>query len=316
MLGLNFWLLLCLTILSTWLIVFLLIRQARTEEDRKMKQVLHRIGINNLADDASVDRFKLQARIMQPIGQVLNGWLDRAGLLKSGSLHKLMLLQVFGLVVVFLVFFVGLGSDSLGLRLLAIGFLFTPVGFVLYKYRERQALMRKQFPDMLDSLVRSLYAGHGIDTALAVVANEFSDPLASEIAEINNAISMGVGFREALQAFRTKVPLDEAQYFAITLMIQRETGGRLAEILNDLALVMRRRESFQAKLKTLTAESRFTAWFIGGAPVAFLVYKFLFDYPSLHFFMNDPTGQKLFVFAVLMIAAGTLILRWMLRIRF
>ncbi|WP_319380745.1 hypothetical protein [Thiomicrorhabdus sp.] len=67
---------------------------------------------------------------------------------------------------------------------------------------------------------------------------------------------------------------------------------------------MRRREVFQNKVKTLTAESRMTAWFIGGAPVLYIVYKYLFDRPSLHFFLNDPLGIQLFVISFALIFTG------------
>lgn len=285
-------------------------QQAKAERERLW---LRRIGLKvDLVEKTDKD----EGPWWQPLQKIALKALNKAGLNQPGLLKKLVGAQIFTLVMALLVLGFGKGPDETWFRLLIFLAVFGPLGFVYYKYRQRQQTMRKQFPDMLDMLVRSLYSGQGIDTALTGLAEDFPEPMASEIREINNLISLGVSFREAMAEFRERVPLEEAQYFAITLMIQRESGGRLAEILNELAQIMRRRESFQGKLKTTTAESRFTAIFIGAAPILFIAYKFIFDYESLDFFLTDPTGQKLFIFSIVMIVMGTLILRWMLKIRF
>jgi tight adherence protein B len=285
-------------------------RQAKAEREAFW---LRRIGFKGeITEQANSE----QGPWWLPVHKIALKVLNKAGLHQPGLLKKLLIAQIFTLVMALLVFGFGKGPDETWFELVVLLAVFGPVGFVYYKFRQRQQTMRKQFPDMLDMLVRSLYAGQGIDTALTGLAEDFPDPIASEIREINNLLSLGVSFREALMEFRDRVPLEEAQYFAITLMIQRESGGRLAEILNELAQIMRRRERFQGKLQTTTAESRFTAIFIGAAPILFIAYKFIFDYESLTFFLNDPTGQKLFIFSISMIFIGTLILRWMLKIRF
>ena len=191
-----------------------------------------------------------------------------------------------------------------------------PMMFLLYKQYERREKMRKQFPEMLEGLVRTLQAGHGIDGALNEVAEMLPEPLGTEVKEIQRQFSLGIHMRDVLLEFQKRVDIPEARFFVVTLIIQRETGGQLTQILQELSNLMRRREVFQMKLKTMTAESRFTAWFLGLAPLLYLAYKYFFDYNSMRFFLDDPTGQKLLVISLVLMSIGALILRQMLKVRF
>ncbi len=193
---------------------------------------------------------------------------------------------------------------------------FLPGIYLLLKIRQRQKQLRSDFPEMLDNTVRALQSGYSIDGALASVAEDMKGPLADEFQEVNKQLQLGISMRDILREFQSRVALQEAQFFVITLIIQRETGGQLSAILTELSRLMRRREQFQAKLKTMTAESRFTAWFIGGAPVAYILYKYLFDPESMTFFLQDSLGIKLFILSLALIGTGTLILKHMLTMRF
>jgi len=191
-----------------------------------------------------------------------------------------------------------------------------PVLYLTYRVYLRQKQMRESFPKMLDTLVRSLQAGYGIDGALNAVVEDMEGPLSEELAEVSQQLVLGISMRQILRDFQSRVDMPEAQYFVITLIIQRETGGQLSTILAELSKTMRRREQFQQKLQTLTAESRMTAWFIGGAPVAYILYRYLFNYESMQFFLEDPTGVNMFIFSIGMIAIGGLILKSMLSLKF
>ncbi|MDR9497578.1 MAG: type II secretion system F family protein [Hydrogenovibrio sp.] len=190
-------------------------------------------------------------------------------------------------------------------------------GLYLYVQRiKRVKKLKQQFPEMLETMVRSLESGYAVDGALTLIAEDFSDPLGGEMKEVIKQLSVGISLREVLLAFEQRLSIPEAKFFVLTLIIQRESGGELARIINDLSQLMRRRETFTEKLKTLTAESRFTAIFIGAAPLLYIAYKYLFDPESLAFFFEDETGQQLFVVSLVLIFSGSLILRKMLRIRF
>jgi tight adherence protein B len=246
----------------------------------------------------------------------LKSQFKKAGLTERKFVIGLSLLQ---LVLLFISAFVFVTQYSVlsqkGLLVLLLLPLF-PSLYLLLKIRQRQKQLRRDFPEMLDNTVRALQSGYSIDGALASVAEDMKGPLAEEFQEVNKQLQLGISMRDILREFQSRVALQEAQFFVITLIIQRETGGQLSAILTELSRLMRRRDQFQAKLKTMTAESRFTAWFIGGAPVAYILYKYVFDPESMTFFLQDPLGIKLFILSLALIGAGTLILKHMLTMRF
>jgi tight adherence protein B len=122
--------------------------------------------------------------------------------------------------------------------------------------------------------------------------------------------------REALREFQMRLRIPEVQYFVITLIIQRETGGRLADILAQLAGIIRRRVVFVQKMKVLTAETRFTSVFVGGVPLLYLIYKYIWDQESMQFFMNDPTGWTMFKVSLGMIFVGMLSIKFLMKTKF
>lgn len=242
--------------------------------------------------------------------------LKKAGINSNKQYVWLAVIQAFLIVISTIIWVVFDGSMETKIKLLTVVMPFLPLVFVFVKVKKRQTTMEKQFPEMLDGIVRALHSGFGTDAALSMIAEEFPAPLGQEMKEVNRQLTLGVSFRDVMREFQKRVDLQESQFFVVTFIIQRETGGQLAKILDELSMIMRRRENFVAKLKTNTAESRFTATFIGGAPILYILYKYLFDRESLTFFLSDPVGQKLFIVSLVLIITGTIILKSMLKMRF
>lgn len=298
---------------------FLILSIAYTLKQQQQKQqtlrlLMSRIGIS------TVEQKTLQDHLMQQREKVWFIWvvgkLKKAGLNTKSDAIKLAAAQIVLTLISAFVLSTQFNTLNEKLVLLTIVLPLLPTAFVFLKIHQRQTELRKQFPEMLDSIVRSLHSGYGIDGALGAVGEDLQGPLAQEMREVNKQLTLGITMRDILREFQRRVDLPEAQFFVITLIIQRETGGQLSLILSELSKLMRRRVSFQAKLKTLTAESRFTAWFIGGAPIVYVLYKYFFDKESMTFFLHDPTGIKLFAVSLALILTGTLILRQMLKMRF
>lgn len=290
------------------------IKQKRQNQER-LHRMLSRIGFEQNLQD-SLHQQKRRFIKLFPVYTLVQNQLKQAGLIERAAIIKLLVAQSVLVFVSVYIWVTRVGNQDHQALLIASLLPFLPALFVWFKQRKRQAKIKTQFPEMLDTLVRALQSGFGIDGALNLVAHEFPDPLGKEIKEVNSQLQLGISMRDILREFQRRITLSEAQYFVVTLIIQRETGGQLVEILNDLSKMMRRRERFQGKLKSLTAESRFTALFIGGAPLVYLAYKFLFQPDSMTFFLTDPTGQKLFWGSLVLILTGTLLLRVMLKIRF
>ncbi|BBP46649.1 hypothetical protein THMIRHAS_20220 [Thiosulfatimonas sediminis] len=303
-----------LAILPFVFIVLGVIRSRQRKYTAKIRAVMLRIGM------AEEERLSFEDLLMT---QRNKRWFQffvtkfkQAGIVNRQDIIRLILIQAFLLTLTLVLLTFNFGEMSKRSLLLVMLLPIFPTIYLFVKGAQRQAQLRKDFPEMLDSLVRSMQAGYGIDGALRVVAEDMKGPLAEEISEMNKQLKLGISLRDILREFQERVSLIEAQYFVITLILQRESGGQLSPVLKQLSLLMRRRENFQAKLKTLTAESRFTAWFISGLPVIYLLYKFIFDISSMEFLLNDPTGFKILVLSLGLIFFGALILRNMLRIRF
>jgi tight adherence protein B len=133
----------------------------------------------------------------------------------------------------------------------------------LYLYVKRQARFRKfdiQLPEAIDLMARALRAGHAIISAIELVSQETSEPLASEFRAVFDQQNLGLPIREALLNLVSRVPTDDVRFLATAILVQKETGGNLAEILDKAASVMRERMRLRGQLRVYTAQGRLTGW--------------------------------------------------------
>ena len=293
---------------------FTLSLKQKRHKEQQLNVLLNRVGIST-RERRDVSQHLLQQKDSAWY-QWFSGHFKKAGIGHKKEIVRLIVIQAILLFISAFILATKLNVLTQEHLFLVLVLPALPMVYIQLKINQRQRELRKQFPEMLDSIVRSLQSGYGIDGAIGAIGEDMTGPLAEEMKEVNKQLTLGISMRDILREFQRRVSLPEAQFFVITLIIQRETGGQLAAILNELAKLMRRRDVFQAKLKTLTAESRFTAWFIGGAPVLYIAYKYLFDRESMNFFLHDPLGFKLFLIALFLIGTGSLILRQMLKMRF
>jgi tight adherence protein B len=142
---------------------------------------------------------------------------------------------------------------------------------VLVQVRSRRAReIARQLPEGIDLMVRSLRAGHPLNTAFQVIAREMPDPLGSEMGIVADAITYGDDLTDAVLAFADRVGVEDARYLAVAINIQAGTGGNLARVLEALAQVIRNRFAMMRKIKALSAEGRLTAMIVSAVP--FLIY--------------------------------------------
>lgn len=297
-------------------VIFLigLARYRKTQKIEVLNNLLRRVGLEKQQQNRIT--FLLNDYKENKLFTKLITMLKKAGINSNKQYVWLAVIQASLIVIPTIIWVVFDGSMETKIKLLTVVMPFLPLVFVFVKVKKRQATMEKQFPEMLDGIVRALHSGFGTDAALSMIAEEFPAPLGQEMKEVNRQLTLSVSFRDVMREFQKRVDLQESQFFVVVLIIQRETGGQLAKILDELSMIMRRRENFVAKLRTNTAESRFTATFIGGAPILYILYKYLFDRESLTFFLSDPVGQKLFIVSLVLIITGTIILKSMLKMRF
>ena len=193
---------------------------------------------------------------------------------------------------------------------------FIPVFYLMQKKEKRSAALVRQLPDTLDFMVRSLRAGQSLDRAFHGVSVNFLDPAGGEIRIIYEEISMGLPFAEALENFEKRFPkLADVKFLCASLIIQRETGGNLTEILSSLSNTIRERFRLQRQVKAFTAEGRLTSLIIGILPVVFGAVSYLLNPGYISQLFVDPVGKKLLFLAMVLEILGFAVMRFLSKVR-
>jgi tight adherence protein B len=190
-----------------------------------------------------------------------------------------------------------------------------PVGYLVWLKNQRMAMFERQLPEALELVSRALRAGHALSVGLKIVGDEAADPIGQEFRRVFDEVSMGVALPQALQNMTERVDSVDVRFFVTSVMVQRETGGNLAEIIDSLAGLIRQRFELQLKVSALSAEGRFSAMILLGLPllIGFLLYKINPDYMGLLF--SDPMGQNLTTVGGIMMVLGAIVMKRMVTIK-
>jgi tight adherence protein B len=215
-------------------------------------------------------------------------------------------------IVATLVWF-GLGATGMGLAVLRFGLAVAagviPLVYIVRMRRRRLRKFEAGLPDAIDLFNRSMKAGHNMHAGLETVAQETFDPVRMEFRKVIEELALGVPTEDALHALGRRVPLIDLKFLITGLILQRQTGADLVQVLDNLSQLIRDRLTLAAKMKAATAQQRFSAGLLCSLPavvgLAFWIVKP--DYIRLLF--TDATGQKLLMYAVISEAIGLLIVR-------
>jgi tight adherence protein B len=218
----------------------------------------------------------------------------------------------------FLLVLIGTSFLSLPLLLrLAAGFgaASLPTLYVLHAKQTRLSRIEEQLPDALDLMGRALRAGHAFPTALQMVGDEMSAPIAAEFAIAFDEVNFGVAMQDALVNLATRVPSIDLRYFVIAVLIQRETGGNLSELLGNISSIVRDRIKLLGHVRALSAEGKLSAWILGLLPFGAAGLMQVTNPDFLSVLYTDPFGRKMIAGALLMMFFGVLAMRKIIRIR-
>ena len=243
-------------------------------------------------------------------------WMDRL-LLQSGknwNVGKLLGYCLLGLLL-------GLLLGSLSplpwyLRLL-LSFACAALPFLLVMRAKASRLVRieQQLPETLDMMSRAMRAGHAFPTALKMVGEEMTGPLAEEFRAVFDEVNFGVAMSDALSGLAARVPSTDLRYFVIAVLIQRETGGNLAELLDSISRIIRERIKLLGQVRVLSAEGRLSAWILSLLPFGAAAMIHLTNPQFLEMLFVDPGGRKMLVGALLLMVCGVFVMRNIIRIR-
>lgn len=195
--------------------------------------------------------------------------------------------------------------------LVALACPFIYVKFVIWK-RLRKFL--EQMPDGLDMISQSLQAGLGLTQSMVFVAKEMPDPLGTEFSVFIEEVNLGLPLADALKKFEERMNLPEVRLFNTALMVQREVGGSLAELLTKLSNIIRDRFRIERLIKSLTAQNRISAWTVCSVPPFLAVFMFMREPVMMNNMMQNPIGRGLLAAALVLEIVGILVFRKIIKI--
>lgn len=238
--------------------------------------------------------------------------LKRAGASRSLTGH--VLLSV-GLGVFFFMVFLGLGLNPLLAVLSSVlaGFSL-PILQLRYVARKRLKIFADDLPGALDLVVRGIRAGLPLSEGFKMVATEWRDPLGAEFSKIIKDLNVGLSVKDAVGRFAERVPLQEAQLFAIVIAIQSQAGGNLSEILSNLSFLLRERAKLNERIKSMTSEARTSALIIGSIPPLLMGAVKLLSPEFLDPLFYTSAGHLVLLGSAIWMGMGVLVMRTMMKV--
>ena len=251
--------------------------------------------ISNLQPFLEQANLKIRAGNILVLCMVSAVALAVAGFLAAGSLppNQALLIAVVGLV---------LGG-------------FLPYSYASYRRNKRFQKFEELFPEAIDTLARAVRAGHAFTTALELIANELTEPVASEFRKLFEEQKFGLPVRDALMNLAERMPLVDVKFFVTAVMLQRETGGNLAEILDNLSYVIRERFKIMRQVRVYTAQGRLTMMLLMGLPPVIVVTMLMTSPAFIHPLFADPIGHALVVAGIVLQTLGYFVIRKIIQIQ-
>ncbi len=303
------------------LFLFLRTRDRWNPELKRVRKEL--TSLSNELFDPDIDL----TRKKKPLSDVpwLNAWLSRIPCLHrindllvqadfQQSLGLFLLLSLFLGLAVFAIFQVFIRSFPLAVLIGIVAGLL-PFFYVHLKKSHRMKKFEQQLPDALTLIARALKAGHAFSGGLHMVTQEFDNPIGGEFEKVLNEINFGIGLDEALANLSHRMDCPDLKFFAISIIIQKETGGNLAEILENISFLIRERFKLHGRVKALSAEGKLSAYILIAVPFLFAAVLGATNPQFLRILTTDPIGQTLVGCALAMMVVGFIMMKRMVDIQ-
>ena len=244
-------------------------------------------------------------------GSALSQWIEQSGM-KASLSGVLLVALVLGALVALIVSAAtrsrwGLPAGA------ALGFAI-PFVVLNMKRTRRMRLFEEQFPEGLDLIARALKAGHAFATGLKMVADEMPEPVGPEFRKTFDEQNFGLPLKDALDNLTQRMPLLDVRFFATAVLIQRETGGNLSEILENLAHVVRERFKILRQVRVYTAHGRFTGWVLLALPAVLCIALSFINPEHMNLLFRERMGQMMLLGALGMQTIGYLWIKQVIKI--
>ena len=316
------------TFLATFVVAVLLLMVIGMRSRQEQKTALQRLETLTVAEPGQISPAEpVELRRQQTLSNIpfLNRILQR---LQLGAKLRMLLYQaglewqagdvLLGCVAI-LVLVTWLAYERTNVLpvslLLGIAAGFGPIIYIFRKRRQRFDSFEQRLPEALDLMVGALRAGHSLSSALSLVSKEMADPISKEFRQCVDEQNFGLELRTALTNIVTRVPIPDVRTLVTAILIQRESGGNLAEILEKAAHVIRERFRLRRQVRVHTAQGRLTGWILSLAPLVLGVALYLVNPKHMSILWQRPIGIKMMWGAGISTIIGALIIRKIVNVR-
>jgi tight adherence protein B len=321
----SFLITLALATVSLLLLLVASLQIWRTYKGPLAKNIERRLKALSAAGDDSLQSQLLKERMLSqvpslerlllsiPRASQLDGLILQSGL--NWTVSKLLLSSVvLGLLaVIVLGSWLSLSTPVAVAAGVGVGLL--PWLYVSYRRSQRLARFENQLPEALDLMLRALRSGHSFPSALQMVSQEMANPVAAEFSTVHDEVNFGVAMEQALTNLTARVPLTDLRYFVVAVLIQRESGGNLTEVLGNLSRLIRERLKLRSKVKVMSADGRLSAWILTLMPFALAALMNAFNPDFMAPLWTDPMGVVILQYLLTMMAVGVVVMQKIIRIR-
>lgn len=191
-----------------------------------------------------------------------------------------------------------------------------PYAVITRKRTQRLRIFEEQFPEAIDLVARALRAGHAFTTGLSIAAEEMPEPVGLEFRRVYDEQNFGLSMSEALRGMARRVPVLDARFFVTAVLTQRESGGNLAEVLDNLSAVMRDRFKVKRQIRVISAHGRISGLVLSLVPPGLAAFLYVLQPGFIRILIDDPLGVRLVIAAIVLQVTGTYIIARLVRIEY
>lgn len=290
--------------------------ESRFTEKRTIKKRLLYISAGGKHGKEKLDKYRRS--VLMDVGKFERFALTMPRL--SALDNLLLKVQVPVNATIFIVASIALGFIGylLGLRYLPqqlsaiiLGIVFLVIPLLLLKIAEQKYYekLNGQLPEALDLLARAVRSGHALSSGLELIGKELDRPISAEFAATVDEMNLGLTMKEAMENLCERVPITDLRFFSTAILIQKETGGNIAEILDNISRLIRERIQFKRQVKALTAEGRYSAIVLIALPILLFIYIYFVNYDYISLLWTEKLGQYMLFGAIIMQIIGSYIIK-------
>jgi len=319
----GFFIMLFIVTLVACILLYMLFTSFQSPDKRRVREQLRRIEAERSGKE-TIDIVRKQEmsgiplfnRLLQASRSSLIRKTDRL-VLQADARYPIGVFILMSFVLFIVGFFIGSVASRVMFLSVILGLLLgsLPFCYLYFQKERRMRRFREQLPDALDMIARSLKAGHALTGGFQMVAQEFGEPINKEFSKVLDEVNFGVSYDDALRNLSARIDSTDLRFFGMSVIIQRQTGGNLAEILENISSLIRERMKLMGRIRVLSAEGKMSAIVLVILPFLIFVAASMVNPNYLPTLLNDPIGHILIAISLGMMTVGIFVMKKMVTIK-